>query len=155
MGVVVAQADQPPENSTAQAPEESPIQAVTIPQAAQALGISVVTVRRRLKRGELRGQKVPTVAGFEWRILVPSALVDASAGAASSPPEQGPTHPGDEGADQRLIAALQAQLAEYRTELDARRREVQELHVLLARWQPALPPPLTIDQADQTPLRRR
>ena len=132
------------------------MQAVTIPQAAQALDLSVITIRRRLKRGELRGQKVATAAGFEWRVLVPSALVDA---AEDKRPAQGATqstpYQEDKGTDQRLIEALQTQLAEMRIELEARRREVQELHVLLARWQPALPPPLTgeavPDQADQTP----
>jgi len=127
---------------------------VTIPQAARALDLSVITIRRRLKRGELRGQKVATAAGFEWRVLVPSALVDA---AEDKRPAQGATqdtpHQEDRGADQRLIEVLQTQLAEMRVELDARRREVQELHVLLARWQPALPPPLTgeavPEQADQ------
>ena len=129
---------------------------MTIPQAAQALDLSVITIRRRLKRGELRGQKVATAAGFEWRVLVPSALVDA---AEDKGPAQGATqstpYQEDKGTDQRLIEALQTQLAEIRIELEARRREVQELHVLLARWQPALPPPLTgeavPDQADQTP----
>jgi hypothetical protein len=139
---------------------------VTIPQAAQVLGLSVVTIRRRLKRGELRGQRVPTPAGFEWRILLPAPLVDAAGpapGAAQGTPQgagQGSPHQEAGGADQRLIETLQTQVAELRTELEARRREVQELHVLLARWQPALPPPLTgeasaadgpADQADQTP----
>jgi hypothetical protein len=156
MGVVAAQVDQSPADSSVITPEESPVQAVTIPQAAQALDLSVVTIRRRLKRGELRGQKVATAAGFEWRVLVPSALVDA---AEDKGPAQGPTqstpHQEDRGPDQRLIEVLQTQLAEMRVELDARRREVQELHVLLARWQPALPPPLASEavpeQADQAP----
>jgi hypothetical protein len=129
---------------------------VTIPQAAQALDLSVITIRRRLKRGELRGQKVATAAGFEWRVLVPSALVDAAEdeGAAQGATQDTPLQE-SRGADQRLIEVLQTQLAELRVELDARRREVQELHVLLARWQPALPPPLTgealPEQAGQTP----
>jgi hypothetical protein len=156
MGVVAAQADQPSAHSSVISPEESPVQAVTIPQAAQALDLSVITIRRRLKRGELRGQKVATAAGFEWRVLVPSALVDAAEdeGAAQGTTQGTPLQE-SRGADQRLIEVLQTQLAELRVELDARRREVQELHVLLARWQPALPPPLTgealPEQADQTP----
>jgi hypothetical protein len=129
---------------------------VTVPQAAQALGLSVGTIRRRRKRGELRGQKVATAAGFEWRVLVPSALVDATEerGADQGAPQDTPRQE-REGADQRLIEALQARLAELRTELEARRREAQELHVLLARWQPALPPPvggeIAADPADQAP----
>jgi hypothetical protein len=129
---------------------------VTIPQAAPALGLSVVTIRHRRKRGELRGQKVATAAGFEWRVLVPSALVDATedGGAEQGAPQDTPRQE-REGADQRVIEALQARPAERRTEPEARRREAQELHVLSARWQPALPPPvrgeLAAEQADQAP----
>jgi hypothetical protein len=65
---------------------------VTIRQAAQALDLSVVTIRRRLKRGALRGQKVATAAGSEWRVLVPSALVDAAEdkGPAQGAPQDTP-----------------------------------------------------------------
>jgi len=41
----------------------------------------------------------------------------------------------------RLVTTLQAQVQAQAEELDARRREVQELHVLLQSAQAQLPPP--------------
>lgn len=41
---------------------------VTIQEAAEELGVSERTVRRRIKSGELKAWKVPTAQGFEWRV---------------------------------------------------------------------------------------
>ena len=45
---------------------------VSIKEAAERLGISVDTVRRRLKRGELEGAQHPTAQGFTWLIAMPT-----------------------------------------------------------------------------------
>ena len=45
---------------------------VSIKEAAERLGISVDTVRRRLKRGELEGEQHPTAQGFTWLIAMPA-----------------------------------------------------------------------------------
>jgi hypothetical protein len=140
------------------------VQAVTIPEASRTLGVSVETVRRRLRRQQLAGQKLPTAQGFEWRVLLPAQLLDAAdlAETARSDQAEGapPTHaPGmapsqaPPPASARELARLEAhvgdlrtELAEARTELEARRREVQELHVIIARLTPApaaLPAPDT------------
>src|SRR5262245_63394408 len=87
-----------PRESPAHPPEQSaqaPLQALPIPEAGRALGLSVVTIRRRLKRGELRGQRLPTPAGFEWRIPLPAPLVDAAETARG--PAQGTPQGGDRG----------------------------------------------------------
>lgn len=44
---------------------------LSIKEAAERLGVSADTVRRRLKKGELAGEKEPTPQGGEWRILLP------------------------------------------------------------------------------------
>ena len=44
---------------------------VSIKEAAERLGISVDTIRRRLKRGELAGAHHPTAQGFTWLIAMP------------------------------------------------------------------------------------
>lgn len=44
---------------------------LTIGEAAERLGISPDTVRRRLKRGELEGEQEQTAQGFIWRIVLP------------------------------------------------------------------------------------
>jgi len=41
---------------------------VTVAKAAKVLGISEDGVRKRLKRGELSGEKIPRAQGFTWRV---------------------------------------------------------------------------------------
>jgi hypothetical protein len=45
---------------------------LTIKEAAERLGISADTVRRRLKRGELAGEQHPTAQGFTWLVAMPA-----------------------------------------------------------------------------------
>jgi hypothetical protein len=44
---------------------------VTVPEAAARLGIAPQTVKRRLKRGKLRGRQETTPQGFVWLVDVP------------------------------------------------------------------------------------
>ncbi len=46
---------------------------VSIQEAAARVAVSADTVRRRLKRGELTGEREPTPQGFTWRIALPIA----------------------------------------------------------------------------------
>ena len=46
---------------------------VTLAEAATLLGLSVDTVRRRVKRGELEARMVPTDRGAAYRVRLPSA----------------------------------------------------------------------------------
>jgi hypothetical protein len=160
------QADQAPAYTHGDTPDQAPagvaytpgggtVQAVTIPEASQALGVSVETIRRRLRRQQLAGQKLPTAQGFEWRVLLPVQLLDgtkvdsaasgdwADAAPPTHPPGTSPSH-GPAAGPEREIARLEAhvgdlrtELTEARAELEARRREVQELHVIIARLTPA------------------
>jgi hypothetical protein len=109
---------------------------VTIPEAARMLRVSEHTVRRRLRSGELQGSHVASVGGFAWMVEIPDELL------MSSPPS------GDTTVTAVLIARLEAQIASQEAQisaqyigLEARRREVQELHVLLQQAQAALPAP--------------
>ena len=96
---------------------------VTIKEAAQSLGVSQDTVRRRIRKKELQARQTPTPQGFRWAV------------------ELGPDIGGAEiegGQDLReLVDVLRSQLQSQEEELASRRREVQELHVLLQ--QKALP----------------
>ncbi len=47
-----------------------------IKEAAERLGVSADTIRRRMKKGELVGEKEPTPQGYEWRILLPVEEAD-------------------------------------------------------------------------------
>jgi len=95
---------------------------VSITQAAHKLGISQDTVRRRLKAGGLIGTKVKAPGGFRW--LVDLADIDEQPTAV---------HPnGETDILRELVNTIQQQL-------DARTKEISELHRLLA--QTALMPP--------------
>jgi predicted ArsR family transcriptional regulator len=107
---------------------------LTIKEAAERLGISEVTIRRRLRTGQLKGYQESPPTG-KWFIEV-----------------------SDDGVEQRevdrdeyddtleLVDALRDTIkrqdeviALLKHQLEAREREVQELHVLLQQSQAALP----------------
>jgi hypothetical protein len=45
---------------------------VPIKEAAERLGVSADTIKRRMKAGELVGQKKPTAQGYIWLVDVPA-----------------------------------------------------------------------------------
>ena len=134
---------------------------LTIPEAAQRLGVSEVTVRRRIKKGELDAEKEKTAQGFEYRVLLPITL--------ELPPHpehdvDPPTVVVDGG---REAAALRGTIAVLERELEGRNREVEHLLQLLSREQeiaraaqlalPATtePPPTQRSTNDQSVPRQR
>ena len=58
---------------------------LTIPEVAERLRVSDKTVRRLLKRGELRGLKV----GAQWRISTSDLVAFEQGGTARPPSEEG------------------------------------------------------------------
>ena len=101
--------------------------AVTIQEAARHLGVSQDTIRRRIRKEELQARQTPTPQGFRWVVELEDLEEDRTGGAQV-----------EDGQDVReLVDALRSQLQSQGEELVARRREVQELHVLLQ--QKALP----------------
>ncbi len=62
---------------------------VSIPAAADRFGVSVDTIRRRLKRGELVSRKEPRAQGYVWQIEVESPPAGHEhAGSEQAPPAQ-------------------------------------------------------------------
>jgi predicted site-specific integrase-resolvase len=109
-------------------------ESVTLQEAADRLGVSIDALRKRLKRGKLHGYQ------REGRWYVYLDGVDST----STKPDNGQTTGQDEHRqpDTALVdvlrdqvATLKSQVAEQSAELDARRREVEELHILLQREQ--------------------
>ncbi len=48
------------------------VESVPIKEAAERLGVSADTIKRRVKAGELVGHKKPTAQGFVWLVEVPA-----------------------------------------------------------------------------------
>ena len=104
---------------------------VTLSEAAVRLKMSERTVRRWLHSGKLQGSQLPTDRGFQWLVDIPDDLLE--------PPEDSS---GELEVLRELNSVLKDRLEVADQELEARRREVQELHVLLQQAQAALPAPV-------------
>jgi len=102
------------------------VEKVSVGEAARRLGVSTDTIRRRISKGELTAHQEPTPQGFRWEVEL--ELTDQPLNGHDSNIEA-------------LVTTLQAQVQAQGEELDARRREVQELHVLLQTAQAALTAP--------------
>ena|SRR3712207_3858649 len=96
---------------------------VTVQDASLALGLSPDTVKRKLRAGLIPGRKEPMEKGERWLVELgddveirqarqDTALSDATA---------------------KVIANLERERDELWSEVAARRREVEELHILLSR----------------------
>ncbi len=111
---------------------------VPIREAAARLGVSADTIRRRLKSGELAGQKEQTPQGFTWLVEVPFTIEPPPRPDASPelpPPDSGPAQATAPTAEVRRLEQLVEVL---KTELEARRREVEQLHIVLSQQARAL-----------------
>jgi hypothetical protein len=106
------------------------VQEVTIAEAAKCLGMSIDSIRRRIAKNELKARKVPSPHGEIYLVELPDDAVPAHDDAATGEKEDSTV----------AIEAMRKTISILETELEARRREVQELHVLLQQAQKQLPP---------------
>ncbi len=104
---------------------DHPSEQLTIQEAAARLGVSVVTVRRRLKAGHLNGMKVETPQGYEWRVCLEAPSED--------PPPTEPSSPSAQSSGE--IMALRGTIEVLERELAGRNQEVERLTSLLSREQ--------------------
>jgi len=95
------------------------VQELTITAAAEHLQVSTATVKRRLRNGTLKGRQIPRPQGYTWLIEVD---------------QDQDNHPLTTGSSEGVNAPVQeiTMIAWLQEELTARRREVAELHQLLA-----------------------
>jgi len=100
---------------------------LTIAQAADTLGVAQSTIRKRLRSGDLQGQKVKGAGGFRWEVFV-----------ADGPTVKGDTQDGnhanvtDDGNGGALVTELKARVNNLEEQLNIRAGEISELHRLLA-----------------------
>ncbi len=52
--------------------DRADVERVPLKEAAERLGVSLDTVKRRMKAGELVGHRKPTAQGFVWHVEVPA-----------------------------------------------------------------------------------
>jgi hypothetical protein len=107
---------------------------LTIKEAAERLGISEVTIRRRLRTGQLKGYQESPPTG-KWFIEVSDDDVEQDKVDADDYDD----HLELVGALRDTITRQDEVIALLTHQLEAREREVQELHVLLQQAQTALP----------------
>jgi len=86
------------------------MQRLGIADAAAEIGISPDTVRRRLKRGQLKGNLI----GGRWSVEVP---------------DRAPQDP--QGLD-KAVKVLESQLDAARDQLQAKDRQIEQLHLLMS-----------------------
>ena len=103
--------------------------AVTIQEAAQYLRVSQDTVRRRIRKDELQARQTPTSQGFRWVVELEGLEEDAQA--AHTPPHRPGI--GDAQVKDDTDDAYGGALVEIlREELTEKKRQISELHRLLA-----------------------
>lgn len=93
---------------------------VSIKDAAERLGVSADTIRRRRERGELAGRKQPTAQGYVWEIEVPAA-------APASEPTESPA--------QDLRDLQELELVQLRERVAGLERERGEIIAQRDAWQ--------------------
>jgi excisionase family DNA binding protein len=126
---------------------------VTIAEAAHRLGVSVDTVKRKLRRGELRGYKQPGGrGGFSWLIELGDSSQGNTQDNANASMDYASANYGEVKALREQVVMLQTQvgaqqkqieqqLTSHQEELSAKNRQIEQLHVLLQQAQAALPAP--------------
>jgi hypothetical protein len=129
---------------------------VTKVEAARRLQLSLDTIERRLRRGELKGHKRPRPGGFTWLIEVPEEPLYTPSTQGGIPPADTPADPPAPNAEivrlEELVEILKDEVAEsrrqsqaqseaYQQQLEAKDRQIEHLHVLLQQAQAALPSP--------------
>ena len=105
-------------------------------QAREITGLSEKTLKIYLRQGKLQGNLVGSGQHRHWEID-PESLSRIE----PKPPKEQSDDSSQESSLQVLVTAQQRQLEEVYKELESRRREIQELHVLLQQAQAALPAP--------------
>ena len=102
---------------------------LSIPEAIHTLGLSQDTIRKRLRSGDLQGQKVKGAGGFRWEVFIdddPTVKGVTQDGNHANVTDDGndDDHTND-GNGSALVEIL-------REELTEKNRQISELHRLLA-----------------------
>jgi len=123
--------------------EPVPYARVTVAEAAARLGVTVVTVRRMIKRGELEAERVLRPQGSAYLVTLHEEGAHGTGnGTATEPPAQNVSR--TQGSAMELMAAwstavlapLVAELAVSRQRIEGLALEVGALRAEIAHWWP-------------------
>ena len=106
---------------------------LSIPEAVHTLGLSQDTIRKRLRSGDLQGQKVKGAGGFRWEVFVAddSTVKSVTQDGNHANDAQDGTHANDANGG-ALVVELKARVNNLEEQLTIRAGEISELHRLLA-----------------------
>ena len=102
---------------------------LSIPEAVHTLGLSQDTIRKRLRSGDLQGQKVKGAGGFRWEVVVTDD--PTVKGVTQDANHTNVTDDGNDG-DHANDGNGSALVEILREELTEKNRQISELHRLLA-----------------------
>jgi len=102
---------------------------LSIPEAVHTLGLSQDTIRKRLRSGDLQGQKVKGAGGFRWEVFIDDD--PTVKGVTQDGNHANVTDDGNDG-DHTKDANDGALVEILREELVEKNRQISELHRLLA-----------------------
>jgi DNA-binding transcriptional MerR regulator len=128
------------------------VRMLTMVEAAHQLGVSVDTVKRRIQKGELRGHQQPRPQGFVWLVEMPDESNQPGSNPADTPVDTAVSM-GELRRLEEMVQFLKAELVArdaqteswkqeaeaHREQLQAKDRQIEQLHVLLQQAQAALP----------------
>ena len=106
---------------------------LSIPEAVHTLGLSQDTIRKRLRSGDLQGQKVKGAGGFRWEVFIdddPTVKGVTQDGNHANVTDDGNHSNGADGG--ALVNQMQARIDSLETQLTTRAGEIDQLHRLLA-----------------------
>jgi len=98
---------------------------VNISLAAKRLGVSIGTVRRRIHDGTLIGRMEKTPQGFKWVVTVPDPVIPGNDEHQDEP------RVAHTNGNALVIEVLQNQVRLLSEQLDARTKEISELHQII------------------------
>ena len=121
-------------------------------EAARLLGVSIDTIERKLKRGELKGKQDPRPRGWRWLVEIPQDVATAETSADNPANAPADAHANELEALRELVDTvkddvaqlrrqLQSQAESYQQQLEAKDKQIEQLHILLQQAQAALPAP--------------
>jgi excisionase family DNA binding protein len=132
---------------------------VSVEEAARRLGVSSITIRRRLRKGALEAVKVETPQGHQWLVQLDGDVAEGDQSPDHVAIEQPTTPPIEQvpatDALAREIARLEAHNQDLRGQLDDRVREIERLHTILSQTVRALPVPEAQPVEAPTPASER